>query len=482
MPIFTQLVDHFEDGGGGSPYVTGIPAPQYITSKLNSLFLENKEYSVFDLHVKDRVEIKLFSDTLTGRIIYGKTPLDLIREYTSYSGRIRALPDWVNNGAIVCVQRGIDTLKARVAQMDKAGVPLAALWVQDWTGGNPTKAGYQIYWNWELSASEYPGFKDYVQQLQQRNIKTMIYISPFLGKQEKHNDLFLIAKKNGYLVNTQADTPYSISNGAFYAGLVDLSNPYARTWIKQIIHDNLIATGASGWMADFGEALPFDAKLYNNAPTSYWHNHFTEDQTVNREAIKEANRDNDIVFFNRSGFTQSPGQSTLFWLGDQMQTWDQYDGIKTALVGMLSGGMSGFSLMHSDIGGYNAFTDTIFGHAFTIARSKELLRRWEELNIFNAVYRTHEGLNPAASAQPYSDNESMAHFARCTKMFKALSFYRRQLVEEAADSGYPIVRHPFLQFSDDPNTFALQSVYVWVRIYGCPCIRSGKKRCKIISS
>jgi len=34
-----------------------------------------------------------------------------------------------------------------------------------------------------------------------------------------------------------------------------------------------------------------------------------------------------------------------------METWDEYDGIKTAVVGLLSGGVSGFSLLHSDTGG-----------------------------------------------------------------------------------------------------------------------------------
>ncbi len=129
LPGFTWLVDHLEDGGGGNPYITCAPAPQYITSRLNSLFLENKEYSVFNLKKRDRIEVKLFSDSLTGRIVYGKTPLDLIKEYTAYCGRMRKLPDWINNGAIVCVQNGMDTVKKRLAQLDSAGVPLAALWI-----------------------------------------------------------------------------------------------------------------------------------------------------------------------------------------------------------------------------------------------------------------------------------------------------------------------------------------------------------------
>ena len=54
----------------------------------------------------------------------------------------------------------------------------------------------------------------------------------------------------------------------------------------------------------------------------------------------------------RSASNLSPRFSPLFWLGDQLVTWDQYDGLQTAITGMLSGGFSGFSLIHSDTGGY----------------------------------------------------------------------------------------------------------------------------------
>lgn len=34
-----------------------------------------------------------------------------------------------------------------------------------------------------------------------------------------------------------------------------------------------------------------------------------------------------VTFFSRSGFIRSPGRSTLFWLGDQLVTWDGFDGL-----------------------------------------------------------------------------------------------------------------------------------------------------------
>ena len=182
---------------------------------------------------------------------------------------------------------------------------------------------------------------------------------------------------------------------------------------------------------------------------------------MNREAMMEAGREGDVIAFHRSGFTRSPGQGTLFWLGDQLQTWDGYDGIRTAIVGMLSGGVSGFSLLHSDTGGYNAFTITVLGREVpVIARNKELWMRWVELNAFTGVLRTHEGLNPAISWQVDSDAETLAHFARMSKIFRALGFYRQGLMQEAADSGAPLVRRPFLEFPLDPNTYALRYQYM----------------------
>ena len=71
-PIVTQFVDLFASRGGGSPYITEAPAPHFITSRLRSMFLENSEYSTFDMRLFDRVVIKVWSGTTTGRILYGE--------------------------------------------------------------------------------------------------------------------------------------------------------------------------------------------------------------------------------------------------------------------------------------------------------------------------------------------------------------------------------------------------------------------------
>lgn len=69
-----------------------------------------------------------------------------------------------------------------------------------------------------------------------------------------------------------------------------------------------------------------------------------------------------------------------------MVSWQANDGIKSAVVGLLSSGISGYAFNHSDIGGYCA-VDLPF---FKYQRSEELLLRWMELNAFTTVFRTHE--------------------------------------------------------------------------------------------
>lgn len=88
----------------------------------------------------------------------------------------------------------------------------------------------------------------------------------------------------------------------------------------------------------------------------------------------------------RAGFRDSPKWGMLFWEGDQMVSWQTNDGIKSAVVGLLSSGLSGYAFNHSDIGGYCAVNFPFIKYH----RSEELLLRWMELNAFTTVFRTHE--------------------------------------------------------------------------------------------
>ena len=69
-------------------------------------------------------------------------------------------------------------------------------------------------------------------------------------------------------------------------------------------------------MADFGEALPFDAELFNGTDAAVFHNAYPEEWArVNREAIQEAGLDEEVVFFMRSDTPEAPGTTPCFGWG-----------------------------------------------------------------------------------------------------------------------------------------------------------------------
>ncbi len=457
----TWAVD-LKAGAGGDPYTSYACLPHYITSEARSLFLENYEYSTFDLREVDRAQVGVFSSLMRGQILSGDTPAQLIEQFTEYSGRMRPLPEWIISGAVVGLQGGTDRVRRISDELESLGTPIAALWLQDWVGQRTTDFGTQLWWNWELDRVHYPDWSSLREGLEEKNIRLMTYVNPFLcddvaEKVGYRRNLFEEANQSGYLVKNPKGKPYKIRISNFSAALVDLTNPEAWNWIKDIITEELIGNGASGWMADFGEGLPYDVVLFSGAePKSYHHRYAEEWARVNREVISEAGRGEDIVFFNRSGYTNSPRYSTLFWVGDQLVDWDEHDGIKSAVTALLSSGLSGYSFEHSDIGGYTAIDNFLLKYH----RSKELLMRWIELGAFTVVFRTHEGNRPGVNHQICSDDVTLHQFDRFAKVYAAWKPYRMELVKKASQTGLPVLRHPFIHYPNDPEVLGLTYQYM----------------------
>ena len=457
----TFLMNLGGTGSGGTAYTSYASIPHYLTSLNRSLFLESSEYCIFDLSDDDSVRLTVQAPWVVGRILYGSTPLELIERYTQYAGRMKVLPDWLNEGAVVGLQGGTKALYENWRKLQEHDTPVAAFWIQDWSGIRKSIVGSQVWWNWELDEDHYSDWTGLRADLEEADIRIMGYVSSMMVdaslKGTFERNLHDEALDRELVVHKDNGDPYYVQGVFFDALMLDLTNPETRVWFKDILKTELIDRGFSGWMADFSDALPFDSLLHNRQDAATFHNLYTESWAqVNREAIEEAGREGDIIFFNRSGSTRSPRHSTLFWEGDQLVTWDEHDGFKSAIVGLISGGLSGMSLNHSDIGGYTAI-DLIFLRLF---RERQLFYRWAEANAFTAVYRTHEGNRPKQNHQFYSDDESLRHFARFAKVYRALAPYRRDLMLEAETKGYPLVRHPYLEFPEDPKVLELR--YQWM--------------------
>src|SRR5690625_7823226 len=86
--------------------------------------------------------------------------------------------------------------------------------------------------------------------------------------------LYNVAKEKDFLIKDENGDPLAFQITSFDAGLIDLTIPEARVWLKDVLKTELIDRGFSGWMADFGEALPHDVILASGESGLTYHNRY----------------------------------------------------------------------------------------------------------------------------------------------------------------------------------------------------------------
>ncbi|MGB0588207.1 MAG: alpha-glucosidase [Myxococcota bacterium] len=458
----TDLLNEASPGSGGHWYTSYTCVPYTLSNRGYGLLLDHNEYIEFDLRDDETARAMVNAPMMKGQLLYGATPAEIVETYTEYSGRMSPLPAWTQSGAIVRSYGGSEVALGKVEALNAVDGALAALWIEDWVGTRQTPFGTRMWWNWTIDRTIYPDFEEMVSTLSEQGIRSLIYFNPFLAdasdKPGVERVLYTEALEGDLLMKDHDGEVIAVDNGGFAASMLDLTNPDTRTWIKGLMVD-MIDIGVAGWMADFGEALPVDVAPYSGVEPRAYHNQYPFDWAeLNHEMARDAGVLDEHLTFNRSGNAKSPSMARAFWIGDQLVTWDEHDGLKTVIPALLSSGLSGYSLQHSDVGGWLSVDYPAFGLSYY--RSKELFQRWLETCTFMVLLRLHTTNLPELNHQYDSDEETLAHFAKMTRVFAALAPYRQTLMEEARDRGLPVARHLMLHYPDDPKVYTLDQQFM----------------------
>ena len=436
--------------------------PTFVSSKKFFMHADIKQYAEFDFFAPGL--IKLYVQEMPTLYFYeGKDFEDVSQRLSQLLGRQRELPDWVYDGAILAVQQGPAVIDEKIEKALAAGAKVCGIWSQDWCGCRRTGFGYQVMWNWKADDQLYPDLKEKIAEWKAKGIRFLGYINPFLAIEK---DLYKEASEKGYCVKDKEGKDYLVTITTFPAAMVDFTNPDACEWIKGIIKSNMIALGMGGWMADFGEYLPMDCVLANGESPELWHNRWPAVWArLNREAVEECGVQDDVFFFTRAGNTETVANSAMMWTGDQHVDWSVDDGLPSVIPATLSLAMSGFGLTHSDVGGYTTIMD--------MTRSKELLMRWEEMNAFSPLFRSHEGNQPSRNVQFDADEELLAQLSRTSRIHAALKPYLKELVKENAEKAVPVMRPLFYHY-DEEEAYTEKTEYLLGRdVLVAPIIKEG---------
>lgn len=446
----TQIMDA-EGLAGGDYWTTNYPQPTWLSSRNYAVHLETAAYSVLDLTDGKRAGIECWKADVDLELFAATDRTGLVRQMSDRFGRQPPLPDWAISGAIVGLKDGQDTFE-RFEKIAASGAALTGLWCEDWIGIRQTSFGKRLFWDWQWNAKRYPDLPDRIAALAKRGVRFLGYVNPYLAVD---GPLFTEAASLGYLALRQdSDEPYAVDFGEFDAGVVDFTNPEAAAWFSErIIGQEMLDFGLSGWMADFGEYLPTDVRLFDGSDPMEAHNRWPVLWAkVNADAIASRGKTGDATFFMRAGFSGVQAYCPLLWAGDQCVDFSRHDGINTVLTGALSSGLLGNAYHHSDLGGYTSLHGVV--------RSADLMHRWIDMAAFAPVMRSHEGNRPADNLQLDSNAEFLAHFARMSQVHARLAPYVRALSDEAVATGLPLQRPLFLHY-DDPAYYDVQDQYLY---------------------
>ncbi len=445
-----------------SNYETYYAQPTFLSSRKYFFHSFTTARSVFDFTGtgEHRITVDEIADFCLG---FGNTFEEVLSGLTLTLGRQPELPDWVYDGEILGIQGGTGVMMQKVQNALDHGMAVNGVWIQDWEGRRVTAVGKQLFWNWEHDSELYPDLQEKIKELNAQGIKVLGYCNTFLAVEKP---LYEYASAHGYCVKDKEGKDYYVTITTFPAAIVDLTNPEAYDWLKEIIKKNMIDFGFSGWMADFGEYLPTDAVLYSGESAELIHNTWPARWAkLNREAVEEAGKLGEIMFFTRAGYSETPKYSTMMWNGDNHVDFSIDFGLPSVIPAMLSLTCCGFGLSHSDIGGYTTF--------FNLKRSEELFMRWMEMNTFSPVLRGHEGLNPDLNAQFDTSEQILAHGAKYSQIHRKLKPYLSQASQYNTKTGVGMVRPLFFYYDEEPAYTEAYEYLLGRDILVCPVLRPG---------
>ncbi len=462
VPMWTREQGIGKREGGGVFAFNGALEDAYapmgwlMSSRGYGVLLDRAERSVFELCSErdDAWRLETFAQEVGFVLMLAPEPKAMLGKLTEYTGRTRVPVPWTfapwNDGL-----RSEERVRALTTLLRDNGIPSSVMWVEDWIGGEDEGiTGYHLNYVWFADEERWPNLEGLIGDLRADGFEFLGYFNSFVRKNSR---LWQEGLDGDFLIKNDAGEPYEFIDPIFEdASLVDLTNPEARNWLKSYQHQ-AVELGMRGWMADFGEWLPYDAVLSDGRRGSQVHNLYPLMwQEANLENLTEALPDGDFTFFARSGFAWTGGGTAglapVVWAGDQNTTWDDSDGIKTVVSIGVNLGMSGVGIFAHDIAGYTS--------AVNPTTTRELFWRWTEMGAFTPVMRTHHGAMDLENWSLDRDEETLAHWKRYAIEHTLLYPYLMSLGVEASQTGVPMFRHMVLEFPKDEAAARLKLQYM----------------------
>ena len=110
------------------------------------------------------------------------------------------------------------------------GIPSSAIWTEDWIGGQQGLTGYSLTYSWDWDQTLYPDLPEMIDTLHSIGFAFLGYFNPFVPDTTQ---MWTEGVESGLLVKNEQGETYEVLDPFFRTtGLVDLTNPDARAWLR----------------------------------------------------------------------------------------------------------------------------------------------------------------------------------------------------------------------------------------------------------
>jgi alpha-glucosidase (family GH31 glycosyl hydrolase) len=447
------LVPAFVPAWGYHPRddATYFPMPWLLSTAGYGVLLDNSEPSTFDLGRDDR---KVWRTEVEGaelrlRVFAGPQPADVLRRLTASIGRQPRPPAPFVFGPWYQPR---DEEEQILSRLQRGDVPVSVAQT------------YTHYLPCESQRGRREAERARVGRFHRAGLAVTTYFNPMICT--GHSRYPAAAAANA-LVRSGAGDPYVYrysTTTPFVVSQFDFSAEPGRAFYGGLLRE-AIADGHDGWMEDFGEYTPLDARAASGLGGRRLHNLYpTQYHCGARRAAPDAAR------FVRSGWTGTGACAPIVWGGDPSVDWG-FDGLESAVRNGLTMGLSGVSTWGSDIGGFFALLENRL--------TPELLIRWIEFGAVSGVMRTQaDGIHIPDSERPQLwDPGIVRHWRRWAKLRTQLYPYLAAADAEYRRSGLPIMRHLSLAYPEDDRALAEDDAFLFgPDLLAAPVVRPAARR------
>lgn len=393
-------------------------------------------------------------------ITAGDTPAEIETAYSAVTGRVPMMPEYAM-GFWQCKMRyqTQEELLGVAREYKKRGLPISVIVIDYFH--------WPLQGDWCFDPKYWPDPDAMIRELKEMGIELMVSVWPTVDYRSKNFQEML---EKGYLVRSERGmriTMNYMGNTVHY----DATNPGARDYVWQKVRESYYSRGIRLFWLDEAEPeygvydfenyryfLGTDMQVGNIYPMMYAKTFY--------DGMKAEGQKN-IINLLRCAWAGSQRYGTLVWSGDIHSSFRSF---RNQFAAGLNMGIAGIPWWTTDIGGFHGGDpkDPVF---------RELLVRWFEYGTFCPVMRLHgerRPLKPPIGTEngglcvSGADNEVWSFGEENYKILRKFLFLREsmkpyitKLMEDAHETGAPVMRPLFYDFPDDSASWDCADEYMF---------------------